>query len=104
MSKRWWLLLALGACAHGLAVGAPAAEDTSTPGEIQQEPATLHCLAVRWPVKGDELDFRLKADGPAIDKGVLLPNFNDGFQGKAPDLGALELGEPMPQFGPRPAK
>jgi hypothetical protein len=51
--------------------------------------------------KGEELDFRLKADGPAIDKGVVLPNFNDGFQGKAPDLGALELGEPMPHFGPR---
>jgi len=52
--------------------------------------------------KGEELDYRLKADGPAIDRGVVLPNFSDGFKGKAPDLGALELGEPMPHFGPRP--
>jgi len=51
--------------------------------------------------KGEELDFRLEADGPAVDKGVVLPNFSDGFKGKAPDLGALELGEPMPHFGPR---
>jgi len=46
----------------------------------------------------------LKDDGPAIDKGVVLPSFNDGFRGKAADLGALELGEPMPHFGPRPKK
>ncbi len=51
--------------------------------------------------KGEELDYRLRADGPAVDRGVVLPNFNDGFKGKAPDLGALELGEPMPHFGPR---
>jgi len=51
--------------------------------------------------KGEELDYRLKPDGPAVDKGVVLPNFNDGFRGKAPDLGALEAGEPMPHFGPR---
>jgi len=51
--------------------------------------------------RGEELDYRLKADGPAVDKGVVLPNFNDGFKGKAPDLGALEVGEPMPHFGPR---
>ena len=51
--------------------------------------------------KGDELDYRLRPDGPAVDQGVILPNFNDGFKGKAPDLGALEAGEPMPHFGPR---
>ncbi len=54
--------------------------------------------------RGEQLDFRLKDGGPAVDRGVVLPNFNDGFQGKAPDLGALELGEPMPHFGPRPRK
>ncbi|MFP4056497.1 MAG: right-handed parallel beta-helix repeat-containing protein [Candidatus Brocadiia bacterium] len=51
--------------------------------------------------KGDELDYRLRPDGPAVDEGVVLPNFSDGFRGQAPDLGALEVGEPMPHFGPR---
>jgi len=27
---------------------------------------------------------------------------NDGFTGKAPDLGAHELGSPLPVYGPRP--
>jgi hypothetical protein len=30
-----------------------------------------------------------------------LPNVTDGFSGKAPDLGAIELGQPMPHYGPR---
>jgi hypothetical protein len=38
----------------------------------------------------------------AIDRGVRLPGFNDRFGGAAPDLGCCELGEPLPEFGPRP--
>jgi len=38
---------------------------------------------------------------PAIDTGVLLPTINDDFTGKAPDLGAYELGRPLPHYGPR---
>jgi hypothetical protein len=47
-------------------------------------------------------DTRLSAKSAAIDAGVVLPNINDGFAGKAPDLGAHELGKPMPAYGPRP--
>ena len=47
-------------------------------------------------------DFRLKPGSAAIDKGVAMPNLNDGFTGSAPDLGALEAGQPMPIYGPRP--
>jgi hypothetical protein len=25
----------------------------------------------------------------------------DGFNGRAPDLGALEVGQPVPHYGPR---
>jgi hypothetical protein len=32
---------------------------------------------------------------------VVLPNVNEGFTGRAPDLGALEFGKPLPHFGPR---
>ena len=35
-------------------------------------------------------DLRLKPDSPLIDKGVRLPNINDDFKGKAPDIGAFE--------------
>jgi hypothetical protein len=49
-----------------------------------------------------EVDFRLRAGTPAVDAGCALPNVNDGFGGRAPDLGALELGRPLPHYGPRP--
>jgi hypothetical protein len=38
---------------------------------------------------------------PLIDSGVLIPDFNDGYGGKAPDLGAFETGLPPLQFGRR---
>lgn len=36
-------------------------------------------------------DFNLDANSPAIDAGVYIPGINDGYQGSAPDLGALEF-------------
>ena len=45
--------------------------------------------------------FRVNPGAAAIDRGVVLPNVNDGFAGKAPDLGALEAGQPLPKCGPR---
>ena len=47
-------------------------------------------------------DPRLAPASRAIDRGMHLPNFNDRFEGKAPDLGCCELGETLPWFGPRP--
>lgn len=48
-----------------------------------------------------DLDFRLRPGSAAIDRGVVIPNVNDGFAGAAPDLGALEAGQPLPVYGPR---
>ncbi|MFM8393680.1 MAG: hypothetical protein ACKOB4_07105, partial [Acidobacteriota bacterium] len=48
-----------------------------------------------------DLDFRLREGGRAVDAGIRLPNFNDGFNGRAPDLGALEVGQAPPIYGPR---
>jgi hypothetical protein len=31
----------------------------------------------------------------------LRPNLTDGFAGAAPDLGAIELGQATPHYGPR---
>jgi hypothetical protein len=52
--------------------------------------------------KAEDFDFALKPNAAAVDRGVRLPNVNDGFTGRAPDLGALETGRPMPHYGPRP--
>jgi hypothetical protein len=49
----------------------------------------------------ETIDFRLKPGSPAEDAGVILPNVNDGFKGRAPDLGAYEIGVPPPHYGPR---
>jgi hypothetical protein len=38
---------------------------------------------------------------PLIDAGVHIPGLNDGFQGRAPDIGAIESGAPPPTWGPR---
>jgi hypothetical protein len=48
-----------------------------------------------------DLNFKLKPNGKAVDIGVSLPNVNDNFTGKGPDLGALEVGKPEPVYGPR---
>jgi hypothetical protein len=46
-------------------------------------------------------DLRLAAGSQTVDAGEALAGFNDGFRGRAPDLGAFELGDPLPQYGPR---
>jgi hypothetical protein len=52
--------------------------------------------------RAEDFDFRLKPGSTPIDSGVILPNITEEFTGKAPDLGALELGQPVPHYGPRP--
>ena len=48
-----------------------------------------------------DFDFRLKPGAAAVDAGVTLPSINDGFSGRAPDLGAFEVDGPIPHYGPR---
>jgi hypothetical protein len=52
--------------------------------------------------QAQDLDFSLRRGSAAVDRGVALPNINDGFAGGAPDLGALEAGQAPPRYGPRP--
>jgi hypothetical protein len=61
---------------------------------IQGEPTRLY--------RPEDFDFTLAAGSPAIDAGIVLPGVTDGYAGKAPDLGALEFGRPLPTYGPRP--
>ncbi|MFQ6048349.1 MAG: hypothetical protein ACE5K7_03185, partial [Phycisphaerae bacterium] len=40
---------------------------------------------------------------PEIDAGAVLPNINEPFVPDGqPDIGALEFGQPLPEYGPRP--
>jgi hypothetical protein len=59
-------------------------------------------LRVQQLYKAADADFRLKPGSAAVDRGTVLPNVTDGFAGQAPDLGALEVGQPLPIYGPRP--
>jgi hypothetical protein len=43
----------------------------------------------------------LTVPNPVIDAGARLPNFNDDFSGRAPDIGAFEVGRPPLRFGRR---
>jgi hypothetical protein len=53
------------------------------------------------PYEAVDLSFRLRRDGRAVDAGIFVPNVNDSFTGRAPDLGAYEVDQPPPIYGPR---
>jgi hypothetical protein len=58
------------------------------------DPTTLY--------KPADFDFQLRPNSSAVDVGVRLSGVNDDFTGRAPDLGAYEIGQPVPHYGPRP--
>jgi hypothetical protein len=82
---------ATGQEAHGIEVDFGDFEGLAPP-----DPADRH--AVYHAV---DLNFRLKPMSRAVDAGEKLPTVNDGYTGRAPDLGALEVGKPEPRYGPR---
>ncbi len=51
----------------------------------------------------DGYDFHLKPGSNASDRGLILPNINDVYEGSAPDLGAAE-GNQETLYGPRNPK
>ena len=74
---------------------------------VRVDPATLFASGLQPPAdvaaqfRVEQNDLRLSPKATAIDVGVAIPGINDGFRGKAPDLGAYELGVPLPHYGPR---
>lgn len=44
--------------------------------------------------KAEDFDFRLKPGSAGVNKGTPLAGVTDRFSGSAPDLGALEVGQP----------
>ena len=90
----------------------PTLQEFRTNGPVEHhatlvEAATVFASGVRVPepyevaapLSGN--DLRLSPKSEAIDAGAVLPNINDGYTGKAPDLGAYEYGTPRPWYGPR---
>ena len=82
---------ATGQEAHGMEVDYDIFENLAPPDPAQRH-RVYHSM---------DLNFRLKANSKAIDAGLVLPTINDNFTGKAPDLGALELNQAEPHYGPR---
>ncbi|RPI89177.1 MAG: hypothetical protein EHM42_03465 [Planctomycetaceae bacterium] len=76
---------------HGIEVDFADFEDLAPPDPSRRH-AVYHAM---------DLDFRLKRSSRAVDAGVVIPTVNDGFSGRGPDLGALEVGRPEPKYGPR---
>ena len=68
---------------------------------ITVHPQWAHAIKGK-PIYADDdqpKDFTQTPDSPGYDAGVRLPNFNDNFTGKAPDMGAQEAGKPLVKFG-----
>jgi hypothetical protein len=53
------------------------------------------------PASGGGGFYQLAPGSRGYDAGTVLPNFNDGYSGSRPDLGAHEAGAPQMRFGPR---
>jgi hypothetical protein len=81
---------ATGQEAHGIEVDFDIFE-RMVPPDPSKRHAVYHAM---------DLNFRLKPGSKAVDAGVRIPTVNDGFIGRAPDLGALEVGAPELKYGP----
>lgn len=49
----------------------------------------------------ESFDLQLRPRSLAVDAGATLPGVTDGYTGKAPDMGAYEVGVAPPHYGPR---
>ncbi len=85
------LKAATGQEAHGIEVDFDIFEKMIPPDHTKRH-AVYHAM---------DLNFHLKAGSKAVDAGIVIPTVNEGFAGRAPDLGALEVGKPDLKYGPR---
>ncbi len=54
------------------------------------------------PVPEKEVpDLRPNQYSRVVGAAVIIPNINDNYKGKGPDIGAYEAGEELPHYGPR---
>jgi hypothetical protein len=71
-------------------------------GNINARPGSerngINGVPIYNPRNGDG-EFALDPSSPGYDAGVVIPNFNDNYNGAAPDIGAHEAGSPPMEFG-----
>jgi hypothetical protein len=67
--------------------------DGGIKGTPTYDPATLFDPAI------NQFSQALAVNSPGYDAGKVLPNFNDGFMGAGPDMGAVEHGNAGFKFG-----
>ena len=85
--------------AHGIIVDYDDFEDLQKP---IQGPVGTPLGEMPGPVyHAVDLNFELTPIGKAVDAGVVIPNVNDNYNGKAPDLGAPEVDAPPVVYGAR---
>ena len=86
---------ATGREAHGVVIDYDVFENLqkANPSPVASRPSPVYFAT--------DLNFKLNPKGKAVDAGVGIPNVNDQFAGKAPDLGALEVGSPAVIYGAR---
>ncbi len=65
---------------------------------VPPEPNGIHAEPIYDPGNGPG-EFALDPVSPGFDDGQIVPNFNDGYAGAAPDIGAFEAGSRPMEFG-----
>jgi hypothetical protein len=90
------LTAAAGVEAHGVTVDFESFRSAINPHPLP--PAMPHSVPI---IDAGKLDLRLREGSAAVDAGAAIPNVNEDFTGKAPDLGPYELGKPLPVYGSR---
>lgn len=101
---------AIGASSFSGEVGATSfaslAEMNALTSEVHGVQVDLSVFAANIALPSDPFgapavpSFTLADGGGAIDRGTPLSGINDGWSGAAPDLGAIELGQEEPIYGP----
>ncbi len=71
-------------------MGWGSAKSKLTLGQAQDMGFWKHAVVEDPQFVGAPRNLMLKPASPAIDAGTVLPNFNDDYLGKAPDIGATE--------------
>jgi hypothetical protein len=64
---------------------------------IKKEP--VYVEGAKFDFKTMKANFFLVDGNPGVDAGEAVPNFCDGFKGKAPDMGAFESGTNPLEYG-----
>jgi hypothetical protein len=98
--------------AHWAAIGAPNGSGNDFDFDLYNGNITGYSGAERYGLVGTPIYqsgngwsseangmYQLAPNSPGYDKGTVLPNFNDGYKGAAPDIGAHEAGTPAMRFG-----